>query len=216
MLRRILQGGADLWAVARGRLDHRIDDPVERRRSELFAAWVDHGHLRRFWRNFDEIEPGLFRANHPDARQLAVYHAMGIRDVLSLRAAQNGPHLLEAEACAALGMRLRNVALSARQAPSRRALLDLLDKLESLQRPALIHCKSGADRTGLAEAFYRIHMRGEPVSSARRGLSARYLHFRWSRTGVLDRVLDTYEARLAAGPITLRDWVETEYRPEKT
>jgi hypothetical protein len=42
-------------------------------------------------------------------------------------------------------------------------------------------------------------------------MGIRYIHFRWTATGILDEVLDLYEARLRLGPISLRAWIETEY-----
>ena len=54
---------------------------------------------------------------------------------------------------------------------------------------------------------------GEPVQTARAMLSWRYLHFSWSKTGVLDRVLDHYAARNAKAPIGFEVWAATEYDP---
>jgi protein tyrosine/serine phosphatase len=63
-----------------------------------------------------------------------------------------------------------------------------------VERPLLIHCKSGADRAGLASAVYLMVIENAPLHRARRMLSARYIHFRWTRTGVLDMLLDDYAA----------------------
>jgi Tyrosine phosphatase family len=104
--------------------------------------------------------------------------------------------LLEREACAANGITLHAIAL-----------------FRTLPRPFLMHCKSGADRAGFASAVYLMVMLGEPVEAARRMLSWRYLHFRWSKTGVLDRVLDLYATRNAHTPLSFEDWAATEYDP---
>jgi protein tyrosine/serine phosphatase len=74
-----------------------------------------------------------------------------------------------------------------------------------------MHCKSGADRTSLASALYLIHKEGATVAEARAQMSVRYIHFRWTATGILDEVLDAYEERLRQGPIMLRDWIANEY-----
>ena len=76
-----------------------------------------------------------------------------------------------------------------------------------------MHCKSGADRAGLASAIYLIAFEGKPVAEARKQLSPRFLHFRRSATGILDPVLDLYDARLARGPITIGRWIAEEYDP---
>lgn len=184
----------------------------DRRRSRRYVAWIDHGILRALWHNFHEVAPGVFRSNHPDHARLERYAARGIRTVLSLRGARTKAfHRLEVESCASLGLDLHVIGMGSREAPRRQALLDLLDFFDTAPRPFLMHCKSGADRTSLASALYLIHAEGASVARARAQMSPRFIHFRWTSTGVLDEVLDLYETRLAAGPVSLREWIETEY-----
>lgn len=194
------------------RFTHDIEDPEARRQSQIFVDWFDHGVLRRPWHNFAEVGPGLYRSNHPDAARLEEYARRGVRSVLNLRGAHHqAPYKFEAEACARLGLPLKVVAMSARQAPNREAILALIEAYRTMPRPILVHCKSGADRTGLAGAVWKLVIEGRPISEARRQLSPRFLHFRWSKTGVLDRFLEAYAARLAQGPIAFEDWVRDEY-----
>lgn len=184
----------------------------DRRRSLAYVAWIDHGILRALWHNFHEVAPGVFRSNHPDHARLERYAARGIRTILTFRGEVTKPfHRLEEESCARLGLDLHRIRMAARQAPRREALLSLLDFFDSAPRPFLMHCKSGADRTSLASALYLIHAEGASVAEARRQMAPRYIHFRWTATGILDEVLDLYEARLRQGGISLRAWVETEY-----
>ena len=191
-----------------------ITDPVERRRSRRFLLWNDHGILRTFWTNFDRVAEGVYRSNHPTHARFARYAEMGIRGVLNLRGAGGrAPYLFEVESCAALGLTLLSVDLQARKPAPRDSLLDLFDAFDRIPRPFVMHCKSGADRAGLASALYLLDQ-GRPVAEARRQLSFRYLHLRFTKTGVQDHLLDLYEARLAKGPITLRDWVRDEYDPD--
>ena len=185
---------------------------ADRRRSLRYVAWIDHGILRALWHNFHEVAPGVFRSNHPDHARLERYAERGIRTVLSFRGAETKAfHRLEVESCAALGLDLLVIGMASREAPKREALLELLDSFDTAPRPLLMHCKSGADRTSLASALYLIHLEGASVAEARRQMSPRFIHFRWTATGVLDEVLDAYEARLREGPIALRAWIETEY-----
>ncbi len=195
------------------RYDQKIDTEMGRWQGRVFATLFDHGWLRRRWRNEGRIAEGVYRSNHPDAAALALWKARGIVEVISLRPDQGAVHAFEAETCAALGLRLKNVGLTAREAPRVAALIRLLDAFDAIERPALIHCKSGADRTGLAAAIWHIHIEGKPVAEARRALSLRHWHISLSKTGVLDRFLDAYAERLEAGPIPLRQWIETEYDP---
>lgn len=191
---------------------HRIDTPEERRSSQIFVDWMDHGILRKPWHNFAEVGPGLYRSNHPDAARLRAYADLGVKSVLNLRGATHqAPYKFEAETCAALGLPLTVVPMAARAAPRREALLALIQAFQTLPRPILMHCKSGADRTGLAGAIWKLVIEGTSLDEARQQLHPRYLHFRWSKTGILDRVLDAYQARLARGPISFAEWVASEY-----
>lgn len=208
-----LQKFAAARAVLARRYDQQIDSALGRWQGQFFANMVDHGFLRKRWTNEGQIAEGLYRSNHPHAGILAQWKARGIVEVISLRPANNAVHLFEAEACDALGLTLRNVPLAAREAPSVDALLCLLDTFDTIQLPALIHCKSGADRTGLAAAMWAIYVEGKPVAEAKRALGFKHLHIRASKTGVLDRVLEAYEARVAQSPIELRDWIKSEYDP---
>jgi protein tyrosine phosphatase (PTP) superfamily phosphohydrolase (DUF442 family) len=192
-----------------------IASEADRRRTERYVAWIDHGILRALWHNYHEVAPGVFRSNHPDRKRLERYAALGIRRVLTFRGNLLKPfHRLEQQACEELGLELTVISMASREAPSRASLLALLDYFDTSPRPFLMHCKSGADRTSLAGAIYLLHAEGASLAEARKQMSPRYLHFRWTETGVLDRVLDLYEARLAEGPTTFREWVEADYDPE--
>ena len=191
---------------------HDITDPNERKKSYWHVRWLDHGVLRTFWHNFEKVSDGVYRSNHPDHRRFQAYADMGIKTILNLRGVAKQPHyLFEEESCARLGLKLVTVGMSARQAPKAKQLIAVMDAFETMERPFLIHCKSGADRTGLAAALYLIVHEGASVAEARKQLSFRYLHIRRSSTGVLDHFLDVYAARNAQSPITMAEWIRTEY-----
>jgi protein tyrosine/serine phosphatase len=94
-------------------------------------------------------------------------------------------------------------------------LSDLVDLLSTLSCPALIHCKSGADRTGFVVAVYFIAVEGRPVDEALSQLSLRFGHLRHSRAGVLRRVIEAYGRDRAASSIDFRTWVERHYDPDE-
>lgn len=215
MLRKLYDALDRKERALRGSFGHDITDPRERRKSHLHVRWLDHGILRTFWHNFGKVADGVYRSNHPDHRRFAAYQAMGIKTVLNLRGVAKQPHyLFEVESCEKLGLGLVTVHLSARNAPKLAPLLALLDAFDTMERPFLMHCKSGADRTGLAAALYLMVHEGQSLAQARRQLSFRYLHIRRTATGILDHFLDVYAARNAQAPIDIVDWIKTEYDPE--
>lgn len=173
------------------------------------AEWRDLGFLRHLWRNEALVAPGVWRANHPGPRRLASYAARGIRTVLSLRGDPDGaPQVVEAAACAGLGMDLHILGMNARGAPKKETLLALFEHYDRLPRPFLMHCKSGADRTGLAAAIYLLDQEGADLATARAQLSLRFLHLRHTKTGMMDHILDLYAPH---APLPVRDWVARHY-----
>ncbi len=72
-----------------------------------------------------------------------------------------------------------------------------------------MHCKSGADRTGLA-AGLAILFEGGTSRQALEQLSWRFGHWSRSRTGVLDAFFVRYAAE-AEGRLPFLDWVTNEY-----
>ena len=184
-------------------------------RDWLVYLFKDHAILRYPWSNFYPVAPGVWRSNHPTHARLARFKAMGIKTILNLRGAPNAGYAFEAASCAALGLDLVTVKLYARAPNGRAALLELLDAFKTIERPFVMHCKSGADRAGLASALYLMAEEGATVAEARKMLSLRYLHIKQSKTGVLDHILDLFEQRQAKGPIDIRTWIETEFDEEE-
>lgn len=177
--------------------------------------WVDHAILRYKWTNFDQVAPGVYRSNHPGHDRLKAFADMGGKTILTLRGApKDPPYLLEADSCKALGLKLVAIGLSARRAPKKQALLDLLDAFETLEKPFLMHCKSGADRTGLASALYLMIHQGRSVEDVQDQLSFKYIHIRRIQTGILDHFLRLYTEQNEKAPIGVRDWIQDFYDPD--
>ena len=200
----------------RGQYSHDITDPAERKKSRFFTLWLDHEILRIYWHNFKEIAPGVYRSNHPTSRRLERYAQMGIRTILNLRGASNSAqHKFEVEDCEKYGLELVNIKLSARSAPPKERLIETMDVLEAIEPPFLLHCKSGADRTGLVSAIYLMHVMGKTAEEGKKQLSPRFIHLKTTKTGVLDYFIRLYQRRIENGPISFRDWVEQEYDQDK-
>lgn len=188
-------------------------DAAARKRAMRNVLWRDHGILRTFWTNFGQVAPDVYRSNHPPHKRLEKYRDMGIKSILNLRGVSQQPqHLFEVESCEKLGLNLMSIALHARHPAYPDMIANIFDIFDKIERPFLMHCKSGADRAGIAAALYRLDQ-GDMVTAAREELSLRYLHLKFTKTGVQDHMLDFYENRLAKGPIGIRDWIANEYDP---
>jgi len=200
----------------RDSFSHDIVDPVERKKSQSYLRWVDHEILRIHWHNFAEITPGAYRSNHPTRERMEHYAQLGITTIVNLRGPNKlAPYNFEVEACRDLGLELIDIPLSARRAAPRERMLELVDLLCNLPTPFLLHCKSGADRTGLASALYLMLVHDVPVEQAKRQLTIRHVHLNFTQTGILDYIMWVYEQRNARSPIGFRDWIATEYDHER-
>jgi len=77
-----------------------------------------------------------------------------------------------------------------------------------------MHCKSGADRTGIMGVLYKHFKMGEPISKAIAQLDFKYLHVQQGKTGMLDFFFKDYLAYTQTHDIDFMDWVETVYDPK--
>lgn len=186
----------------------------DRKRATVFMRWIDHGILRTFWTNFDEIAPGVFRSNHPTEKRFRRYAQEGFKTIINLRGASMQPqYQLEKTLCAELELDLIDIEMEGGKAPSKEKLHALLEAFDTAEKPILIHCKSGADRTGLAAALYQLSI-GKSIEDAKRQLSLRYLHLKGGDKGILDWIVDQYAVENAASAMPLRTWIDTSYDPE--
>ncbi|MRU14536.1 protein tyrosine phosphatase [Roseovarius sp. A21] len=189
-----------------------LSTPENRRRAHIYNLWFDHAILRKVWTNFFPVAPGVYRSNQPTHERFEKLKAMGVKSVLNLRGAAGAAHyLVEEESCRQLGLTLVNVSLMARNAAPAANILQVIGAFRSIEKPFVMHCKSGADRAGFASAIYLLAIEDRPISEARKMLSAKYIHFRWTKTGVLDFILDRYEERQKETGIGFEDWIKTEY-----
>ena len=112
------------------------------------------------------------------------------------------------------GLKLLDFTVRSRAAPDKQMLFDTKALFDGIEGPALMHCKSGADRAGLMSALYLLMQKNRPVAEASQQLSFRYLHVKQAKTGLLDAFLNAY-APYEAEKIAFFDWVKDIYDPEK-
>ncbi len=190
-----------------------LTTPDGRRRAVNDLIWTDHGFLRARFSNFHWIEPGqMARANQPSPEKLTAYAAMGIKTILNLRGVSDtGYYLLEREACAKHGMDLVDVRMHSREPPSRAQVLRAKEIFETIRYPALMHCKSGADRAGVMAVLYKHFKMGRSIAEATEQLSIKYLHVRQGKTGMIDFFFQTYLEETKESGKPFRQWVEEDY-----
>jgi len=194
-----------------------LSTPEGRARAHRELTWGDHGFLRARFSNLHQVSPEMWRSNQPSPRQVQAHAKLrGIRTILNLRGpTTQGYYLLEQEACAANGIELIDFQVFSRDPPTREAVFAARDLFERIEYPALMHCKSGADRAGVMAVLYKLLRERVAFAEAREQLSGKYLHTRHGKTGVLDAFLDAYEAYNSGRPAgqwkPFLDWVAEDY-----
>ena len=197
----------------RDRMSYDLSNPADRKRAWNDYLWKDHGILRQRFHNMHEVGGGMWRANQPSPDRIAELAEQGFKTILNIRGTQPGVcyYDLEKEACQKHGIEMIDMPFGSREAP----YLDRMERafkiFESIQYPALLHCKSGADRAGLISVLYRLVHLKLPYEEAIEHLSLKYLHVKAGKTGVLDYFFETYRAYNEETPIDFVDWVRTVY-----
>jgi protein tyrosine/serine phosphatase len=187
-----------------------LSTPAGRLRTTLHYLWNDHAFLRVGFQNAHWIGPDLVRTNQPWPFQLKWWKKRGVRTVINLRGGFDGSfHALEKDACERLGLTMVDFVITSREVPSRARVLGARELFKSIEYPALMHCKSGADRAGIMSVFYRHFHLGEPIREAMSELGLRTLHVKAGKTGVLDYVFERYLAEAEPKGISFIDWVQS-------
>ncbi len=201
--------------------------PISRRsvRWGLVVALLIGGYAG--WRfglsnNFATVRPGqLYRSGQMTAPALAAaLDQHRIKTVLNLR----GPHpespWYRAEQAATLkaGASQVDISMSSCEWMSRAQARTVIEVLDSAERPLLIHCFHGSERTGLVSAFAELLRPGSTLADADRMFSANYLYFGIGDGVVTHHQLVAYESWLRDHhfdhtPDRLRSWVQTAYTP---
>ena len=175
----------------------------------LHYMWNDHAYLRLAFSNAHWLSDELVRANQPWPFQVKDWRDRGIRTIVNLRHGVDSHHILEQEACDKYGVKQVYFVVWSREAPSREQVLGAKRLYETIAYPALIHCKSGADRAGIMSVLYMHFRKGLPIREAMDQLSLKYLHVKQGKTGVLDYVFERYLREGEPAGMSFLEWVES-------
>jgi protein tyrosine/serine phosphatase len=176
--------------------------------------WYDHAYLRLASSNAHWISDELVRANQPWPFQVKAWRDRGIKTIVNLRHGVDAHHYLEQEACDRYGVKLVYYVVFSREAPSVGQVLGAKQLFEDIEYPAMMHCKSGADRAGVMSVLYMHFRQKKPISEAIRQLDVKFGHMRAGLTGVLDYAFERYIHDIEPLGISYEDWVRSpEYDP---
>jgi len=191
-----------------------LNNADDRKRAFRDVYWGDHGVLRTHFRNRHDLGGGMYRENQPNPKRIAIWASEGAKTVINLRGqSPKGFYLLEREACEQHGIKLINFRMFSRDTHTAYKIRAAKELFDMIEYPAVMHCKSGADRTGIMGVLYRHFKMGETIETAIEQLSLKYMHVRHGKTGMLDFFFEDYLAYNAKTPMAFMDWVENVYDP---
>ena len=188
---------------------------------ESFAEWkqrifFDHGFLRALYPNIWKIDENIFRSAQPSPSLFLKFKNEGIKTIVNLRGSRDDlVDQMERRVCNNLNLNLIEFKLHSRGAPSIKQIKESRELFKQIEYPVLIHCKSGADRTGLMATLYLI-FKGIDIKTAKNQLSFKYLHVRLAKSGILDKFFDNYVNYLSDnGKFSFWEWSEKVYCPDE-
>ena len=188
---------------------------------ESYAEWkhrifIDHGFLRAIYPNYWAIDKELYRSAQPSPSLLLKCKNDGIKTIINLRGSRDDlVDQMERRVCKNLKLNLIEFKLHSRGAPTLEQINYSQRLFNKIEYPALIHCKSGADRTGIMGTLYLIH-KGINVKQAKNQLSFKYLHIRYAKSGILDHFFDNFISYSSkGGKLSFWDWSKVIYDPNQ-
>lgn len=168
--------------------------------------------------NFHTVIPReLYRCAQPSEGDLErLVRDYGVRTVVNLRGRLDGADWYEEEsrACQRLGVSNEVLTMSATRLPARHEVRRLIEILDRAERPIVLHCRQGADRTGLATAIAMLLRDNVAYADAKASLGLRCGHWPIGPTANLSGFFDEYEGWLASRkhtPELFREWVNNHY-----
>ena len=147
--------------------------------------------------NFHPITEGeAYRSAQLDMDELEYYiKQYNIRSILNLRGMNPTKPWYKEEitCCDANNIKHYDISLSSDKEPSREDIRKLREIFTDAPRPVLIHCLSGADRSGLVAAMWKVIVDKEPKAEAEKQLSLFFGHLPIGKTRAMDRFFQNWD-----------------------
>lgn len=120
------------------------------------AEALDHAGIP----NFHRVSPDFYRSGQPKRKGFETLKEIGIKSVISLREYHSDTRKAEGT-----GLKLHRIAMAAGKITSEH-LIQVLCLIRMTEKPLLLHCWHGSDRTGAIVMAYRIVVEGWTIDQA--------------------------------------------------
>ena len=159
----------------------------------VFGVWWI-GNLR-YGGNFYKIAPGVYRSAQLYEFNLPEYYEKyKFKTIINLRGAKPGREWYEYEKRFAKehNITLIDFKIKDYKVQSVKTMKKLVSLVKTAKKPVLIHCRAGADRTGLVSALY-LYSIGD--KNASRMLSIKYGHIPVGPTKAMDKSFELFTSK---------------------
>lgn len=152
--------------------------------------------------NFATVVPNeVYRSAQPTAASIHEFAARhGVRSIINLRGENSGKAWYDEEVAAAKDLDITHIdfRMSSRRELDQNQVETLIAVMRDAPKPVLIHCKAGADRSGLAAALYlaAVAKLGEKASEAQLSLYYGHLSLPFIPEYAMDRTFEAMEPML--------------------
>lgn len=146
--------------------------------------------------NFHTVVPGQVHCSgQPSEKTLRKWISRyGLKTVINLRGRSSLPfYRMEHEMLAGSGVTIIDIRFSADRMPTALWFRRFIEALATADRPMLLHCRDGIDRSGLASVIAAMAVGGQDYDTALDQLSVWRFQWSFSRHGIFE-LLTEYES----------------------
>lgn len=143
--------------------------------------------------NFHRVNEAIYRGAQPKPGGLQLLRKLGVKTIVNLRNDDSRAEEEEADA-RSVGLRYFNIPLGRLGRPDDKDIEQVLSTINDPEnQPVFVHCKKGADRTGVVIAIYRITHDGWTSQQAK--AEANHYGMKPWQLGKKDYIHDFYKRR---------------------
>jgi tyrosine-protein phosphatase SIW14 len=162
------------------------------------VSWYQTKGKPRGLPNFGRVTENLYRGGQPSEDGFNALHAMNVRIIVNLRD-DRAETAAEKRQVESLGMKYIGIPWSANHEPSSAQVVEFLDLIRANPNTKIfVHCRRGADRTGVMIAAYRIAVEHKPVAEAISEMHQ--FHYDWLFRPQLKHYVESLPERLQKDP----------------
>ncbi len=155
----------------------------------MYAMFAEHNFINLFRLNFHKISDEAYRSAQPTMEQLERYvKKYGFKTIVNLKNAnpKSAYYQFEKEKCEKLGITLIDVNVASRAILRPEQVKRAKEIFETAEYPIWIHCKAGADRTGIYATLYQYFRENTPIERTNQLSFWPFGHLKASKAGKVD------------------------------